>query len=84
VVGLGGTVGFVEVVGVVAGVAVVAWAVAGHPAGGRRRKVRRPAQVGKPAMWVVAGIVVDLENIQQMFSRETCRIKEIESIYLAG
>lgn len=91
-VGLEGTLEFVEVVGVVAdapvvvagagaGAAAVA-AVAGH-LGGRRRTVLRSDQMGKRAMWVVAGIVVALKIIQQLFSRQRCRINEIESIYLA-
>ena len=56
-VGLEGTVGFVEAVGVagvaagaaVVAVVVAAWAVAGHPEG-RRRKVQPPCQVGRPVM----------------------------------
>jgi hypothetical protein len=65
-VGLEGTLGFVEVVGVaadaaavVAGAAVAA--VAEHQ-GGRRRRAPRLGLVGTPAMWVVAGIVVGLAD----------------------
>lgn len=79
-VGLEGTVEFVEVVGVFAGGVVaadvdadaVAAAVAvadGHP-GERRRRAWHPRRVGKLAMWAVAGIVVDLETNQLMFSRQ--------------
>lgn len=75
VVGLEGTPEFVEVVGAVAdaaaAVAVVGAAVAaaaGHLGGGRRRTVPRWSQLGKPAMWVVVGIVVGLEIIHQLFS----------------
>ena len=77
---LGGTGEFVDVgeVDVVVG-AVVAGAdaadaavaaVAGHLEEGRRRTVPRSGQMGKRAMWVVAGIVVGvgLEIIQQLFS----------------
>ena len=72
-----GTVAIAEVVGVgvdavdavdaVAAGADVAVA-AGH-LGGRRRTVPHPGQVGRLAMWAgVAGIVVGLEIIQQLFS----------------
>jgi hypothetical protein len=62
----------VEVVGAVAG-AVVAGAVVAAVAGllaGRRRTVPRSGQLGKRAMWAVAGIVADvgLEIVQQLFS----------------
>lgn len=83
---LEGTLGFVEVVGAVADAAVAGAAVAAvaeHPEGGRRRRGPRSGPAGKPAMWVVAGIAVGLEIIQQLFSRQGCRINEIESIYLA-
>jgi hypothetical protein len=68
-VGLEGTRVFAEVVGVaaavVAGAAVAA--VAEHQ-GGRRRRAPRLGLVGTPAMWVVAGIVVGLKIVQQLFS----------------
>ena len=92
---LGDRAAFVGVVGVVVGVAegavagiaadvaVAALAAAGPPEA-RRRKVRRQGQMRKLATWVVADMVVDLENTQLTFSTTMCRIKEIESIYLAG
>lgn len=69
---LGGTGEFVDVVvgAVVAGADAAVAAVAGHLEEGRRRTVPRSGQLGKRAMWVVAGIVagVGLEIIQQLFS----------------
>lgn len=79
--GLGLWGGIVEAVALVA-VAVAVGAVVAVRPGAGRRKVRGCCPSGTLETRVVPGVVVDLNIIQQIFSRKTVCTKEIESMYL--